>query len=127
MKDTDMIGYVTLGSDDPAETARFLGPILEGLGGRIAYELEQMIAWGFGDKRPLVMVTRPHDGGPASTGNGSMIALLAPDRAAVDRLHALALATGGTDEGAPGPRGTGFYAAYFRSPEGHKFALVKMG
>jgi predicted lactoylglutathione lyase len=38
----------------------------------------------------------------------------------VDAIHAKALALGGTDEGAPGPRGEGFYAGYFRDLDGNK-------
>ncbi len=46
----------------------------------------------------------------------------------MDRLHALALAHGGTDEGAPGPRGDGgFYAGYFRDPDGNKLNAFTMG
>jgi predicted lactoylglutathione lyase len=42
-------------------------------------------------------------------------------------VHAKALELGGTDEGAPGPRGDGFYAAYFRDLDGNKFAAVFFG
>ena len=35
-------------------------------------------------------------------------------------LHKKALALGGKDEGAPGPRGDGFYAGYFRDLDGNK-------
>jgi predicted lactoylglutathione lyase len=49
-----------------------------------------------------------------------MIALEARDKEQVDRLHALALANGGTCEGPPGPRGDSFYAGYFRDPDGNK-------
>ncbi len=49
-----------------------------------------------------------------------MVALAAKDRAQEDRLHALALGLGGSDEGAPGERGNGFYAAYFRDLDGSK-------
>lgn len=49
----------------------------------------------------------------------------------VDRLHAKALELGATDEGAPGPRGDGgFYAGYFRDPDGNKlnaFCMVSSG
>jgi hypothetical protein len=41
---------------------------------------------------------------PATCGNGQMIAFIAPDRSAVDRAHADALALGGVCEGAPGLR-----------------------
>ncbi|WP_342028457.1 VOC family protein, partial [Rhizobium ecuadorense] len=67
---------------------------------------------------------KPFDGRPATVGNGGMIAFEAPSRSKVDEAHATALAAGGSDEGAPGPRGengTGPYCAYFSDPEGNKF------
>lgn len=71
----------------------------------------------------------PFDGQPASVGNGVMVALEARDRAQVDRIHALALAHGGSCEGMPGPRGEGgaFYGAYFRDPDGNKLNAYVMG
>jgi predicted lactoylglutathione lyase len=56
-----------------------------------------------------------------------MVALEARDKAQVDRIHQLALSLGATDEGAPGARGEGFYAAYFRDPDGNKLNAFVMG
>ena len=56
-----------------------------------------------------------------------MVALEASDRAQVDRLHALAISLGGKDEGMPGERFPGFYAAYFRDPDGNKLNAFVMG
>jgi catechol 2,3-dioxygenase-like lactoylglutathione lyase family enzyme len=73
--------------------------------------------------RPLVLVGRPYDGKPANPGNGQMIALLAPNRNAVDRCYATAIACGGTDEGGPALRAhyhPDYYGAYFRDPDGNK-------
>jgi len=57
-----------------------------------------------------------------------MVALEAKDQAQVQRLYDIALANGGTDEGAPGDRGSGFYAGYFRDPDGNKLnAFVMTG
>jgi catechol 2,3-dioxygenase-like lactoylglutathione lyase family enzyme len=56
-----------------------------------------------------------------------MMAFLAPDRATVDAVYALALSLGGRDEGAPGLRPhyhPHYYGAYFRDPEGNKLALA---
>ena len=50
---------------------------------------------------------RRASGGTKPRGDGVMVALEAKDRAQVDRLHALALAHGGTDEGIPGERWPG--------------------
>ena len=74
------------------------------------------------------ILTAPFDGNPATVGNGVMVALEARDRDQVDRIHALALANGGSDEGVPGPRGDqGFYAGYFRDPDGNKLNAFVMG
>jgi catechol 2,3-dioxygenase-like lactoylglutathione lyase family enzyme len=61
-----------------------------------------------------------------STGNGQMVALLAPDRMAVDRAFATALRHGGISEGGPGLRPhyhPAYYGAYFRDPDGNKICI----
>jgi predicted lactoylglutathione lyase len=49
-----------------------------------------------------------------------MFALMANSEDQVQRVHAAALANGGSCEGPPGLRANGFYAAYFRDPDGNK-------
>ena len=56
-----------------------------------------------------------------------MIALAMDSAAKVDALHKKAMELGGTDEGAPGPRGEGFYAGYFRDLDGNKLNAFFMG
>ena len=57
-----------------------------------------------------------------------MVALECKDQAQVDRLYNLAMSLGAKDEGKPGPRGDGgFYAAYFRDPDGNKLNAFIMG
>jgi predicted lactoylglutathione lyase len=70
---------------------------------------------------------KPFDGQPATVGNGVMVALSGADTAQVQAMHAKALALGGKDEGLPGPRGEGFYAAYFRDLDGNKLAVFCKG
>jgi predicted lactoylglutathione lyase len=65
-------------------------------------------------------IITPYDEQPATGGNGTMIGLHADTDEQVDRIHAHALANGGSDEGPPGPRGEQFYGAYFRDPDGNK-------
>ncbi|KAB2858285.1 MAG: VOC family protein, partial [Sphingopyxis terrae] len=72
-------------------------------------------------------LTKPFDGNVATVGNGVMVALEASDTDQVQRLYDIALAHGGSDEGAPGPRGEGFYAGYFRDPDGNKLNAFVMG
>ena len=55
-----------------------------------------------------------------------MVAFEARRQSQVHDLHAAALATGGTDDGAPGFRdsyGADFYVGYLRDPQGNKIAL----
>ena len=44
-----------------------------------------------------------------------------------ERIHKKALALGGKDEGAVGPRGEGFYAGYFRDLDGNKLNAFFIG
>ena len=121
-----MIGYVTLGTNDLKRGAKFYDAIAAELGTGRMMANEQFIAWGTPGGAPGIGLTRPENGQPATVGNGVMVALEAKDRNQVDRLHALALSLGGSDEGAPGPRGN-FYAAYFRDLDGNKLNAFIMG
>jgi catechol 2,3-dioxygenase-like lactoylglutathione lyase family enzyme len=122
-----MIGYVTLGTNDLARAASFYDAIARELGVGRMMENETFIAWGKPGGGAGIGLTRPFDGKPATVGNGVMVALEARDKAQVDRIHQLALSLGATDEGAPGARGEGFYAAYFRDPDGNKLNAFVMG
>lgn len=77
--------------------------------------------------RPLFLIGRPYNEQPHQAGNGQMIAFLANDRATVDRAFAVAIASGGTSEGAPGLRPeyhSNYYGAYFRDTEGNKVCVA---
>lgn len=121
-----MIGYVTLGTNDLPRAARFYDAIAAEMGIGRMMEFDSFIAWGEPGGAPGIGLTKPFDGNAASVGNGVMVALEAKDRDQVHRLHAIALANGGTDEGAPGPRGDRFYAGYFRDPDGNKLNAFLM-
>lgn len=124
---TETFLYLTLGTNDLARAARFYDATLAPLGLiRRATEQDEV---GYAlphDQRARIWITKPYDGKPATHGNGSMPALVAPSRAAVDAFHQAALAAGGSDEGAPGlrPFGPAFYAAYVRDPDGNKLSAV---
>jgi predicted lactoylglutathione lyase len=123
-----MIGYVTLGTNDLARAAKFYDTLAKELGIGRFMENERMIAWGAAGRGAGIGLMKPHDGKAASVGNGVMAAIAAKDKAQVDRIHKLAMDMGAKDEGAPGPRGDGgFYAAYFRDPDGNKLNAFVMG
>ena len=115
-----MIGYVTLGTNDMEKAAAFYDALLGELGAGRLMEAETFIAWGTGPGSPAVSVIKPQDGNAATVGNGVMVALAVGSIEKVDQIHAKALELGAADEGAPGERGPGFYAAYFRDPDGNK-------
>lgn len=122
-----MIGYVTLGSNDLAGAARFYDALLAELGARRFMENERLIAWSVSPGQPALGVIKPYDGQPACVGNGSMVALVVDSKDKVDRLYARAIELGARDEGAAGPRGEGFYAGYFRDPDGNKLNVFCIG
>jgi catechol 2,3-dioxygenase-like lactoylglutathione lyase family enzyme len=122
-----MIGYVTLGTNDLARGVAFYDAIFADYGVGRMMDFETFKAWGTPDGGAGIGLTKPFDGNAATVGNGVMVALEAKDKEQVHRLYDIALANGGTDEGPPGPRGEGFYAGYFRDPDGNKLNAFVMG
>lgn len=126
-----MISYVTVGADDIPRAKRFYSAFLPTLGYELeegpeglSYELPE--GPGEPDTSPAFYVKPPYDGGPASVGNGAMVAFRARSQQDVRALHSAALAAGGQDEGQPGFRaayGPRFYVGYLRDPQGNKIAL----
>lgn len=123
-----MIGYVTLGTNDFDRAADYYDTLLGSVGAGRVMEGESFIAWSNSPGAPAVCIIKPNDGSAATVGNGVMVALMMDSTEKVDQIHAKALELGGTDEGAPGERGQGFYAAYFRDLDGNKlnaFCMTK--
>lgn len=122
-----MIGYVTVGTNDLPRAAKFYDAIAGEMGVGRMMDFDTFIAWGVPGGGCGIAATAPFDGQPATVGNGVMVALEAKDKDQVHRLYDIALANGGACEGAPGPRGEGFYAGYFRDPDGNKLNAFLMG
>ena len=122
-----MIGYVTIGTNDLGRAAAFYDALLGEIGAKRMMENEQFVAWSVKPDQPGLGVTKPFDKKPATVGNGVMVAFIVDSAAKVDALHRKALQLGGTDEGAPGPRGEGFYAGYFRDLDGNKLNFFCSG
>ena len=125
-----MLRYVTLGTNNVSAAKRFYAAIMPTIGCVLRSQDEDGVCYGPpGNTGINLWVEGPYDGKPASYGNGTMLALTAPTRAAVDAFHAAGLGAGGTDEGAPGlrPYGPNFYACYLRDPDGNKLSAVCEG
>jgi predicted lactoylglutathione lyase len=122
-----MIGYVTLGTNDIDRAAKFYDELLSQVGAKRFMDTETFIAWVASPKDIGLSVTKPFDGNVATVGNGAMVALRMESHDQVDALYNKAIELGAKDEGAPGPRGEGFYAGYFRDLDGNKLNAFCMG
>jgi len=116
-----MLDHVSIGVRAVAATKRFYDAALRPLGytclsegeGSLGYGKDAVAFWISQSERPVA----------PDTASGLHFCFVAPSRAAVDRFHAAALATGGRDNGAPGLRadyGTNYYAAFVIDPDGYR-------
>jgi catechol 2,3-dioxygenase-like lactoylglutathione lyase family enzyme len=124
-----MIGYVTIGALDSEQSGKFYDAVLGAIGYARAFADGGWIGYGpKGSDEHNVFVCPPHDGKPATFGNGTMIAFAAKTQEQVKAAHAAGLAHGGSDEGAPGyrpPDKQTWYGAYLRDPTGNKIAVFQ--
>ncbi len=122
-----MIGYVTVGTNDLPRAAAFYDAITAHFGHNRMMEFDSFIAWGEFGGEAGIAATKPFDGQPATVGNGVMVAFEAKTPQEVHAIYDTAIAHGGVCEGPPGPRGDdGFYAGYFRDPDGNKLNVYCM-
>lgn len=126
-----MIGYMTIGALDVEKALPFFDSVLGAIGYERAFFDNGWAGYGpKGAESQNIYVCPPFDGEPARAGNGIMVGLLAPSKEAVQAAYDAALAAGGADEGAPGPRpadSTSFFGAYFRDLTGNKFCVFARG
>jgi len=117
-----MLHHVSVGVRDVERAARFYDAVLGALGYRRVMEFLPY-AVAYGDDAPSFWIQLPHNQQIATAGNGVHISFIGRTAAAVDAFHAQALALGGEDGGAPGPRpdyGPDFYGAFVFDLDGNK-------
>lgn len=121
------LNYVTLGSNDVEKARAFYDAVLPVIGGScVAEVMPHAFCFGLRDGG-RVWITAPQNREAATVGNGNMVGFKCASTDEVDRAHAMGLAHGGSDEGAPGPRpiyGPDFYGAYLRDLDGNKMSFV---
>jgi catechol 2,3-dioxygenase-like lactoylglutathione lyase family enzyme len=130
-----MFSHITVGCSDLERAIRFYNAVLVPLG-----LIQRQVTPDGGPASacwvspsqtlPRFYVYMPFDGNPATYGNGSMAAFLAPSRNSVDMAFSGGLENGGTSTGDPGDRphyGIGYYGAYLRDPDGNKIHLTHRG
>ena len=123
-----MIGYVTIGALDEAKSVAFYDAVFDAIGCDRKFSDGGWTGYGAKgqDDHEVYVVAKPFDGQPARAGNGIMLSFKAKTQAEVAAAHRAGLASGGTDEGAPGPRpadSTTFFGAYLRDPTGNKICV----
>lgn len=120
------LSYITVGADDTEAAVRFYDAIMATLGRERLWREDPWVGYGnAGTEHAELMVCKPYDGNPTRPANGVTIGLHADTPAQVDAFHAAALASGGSCEGAPGPRpaySPNIYIAYVRDPHGNKLS-----
>ncbi len=124
-----MLSHVILGTCDVERAVNFYDAVLGILGYQRRWLGETGAGYGTDDEIGIdtFWLNKPIDGLPATVGNGTNVAFVAPSRKAVRDFYDRALALGGASEGEPGIREEAhpnFYAAYVRDPDGHKIVAV---
>jgi catechol 2,3-dioxygenase-like lactoylglutathione lyase family enzyme len=117
-----VIDHIGFEVSDLERSSRFYDAVLYALGARRMVQSEHVVAYGVNAPQVWI-VNRLRPPGP---GYGHL-ALRASGKAAVDAAYAAGLASGGSDEGAPGMRpqyGRRYYAAYLRDPDGLRVEVV---
>lgn len=130
-----MFSHVTFGTRNLQQAGQFYDAVLVPLGLRRRTVSPDggpvSLCWvSPHESLPRFYVYSPFNGEPATAGNGSMVAFLAPSEETVNEAYAGGMANGGTDDGGPGPRphyGDGYFGAYLRDPDGNKIHLVHRG
>jgi catechol 2,3-dioxygenase-like lactoylglutathione lyase family enzyme len=121
------IDYITIGSNDLARSRAFYDAVMPHIGGRLAHEYEG-ITFGYEmTGGQTVWVMRPQNQQAATPANGTMPGFRCAGEDAVRAAHAAALASGGSNEGDPGPRpmyGPDFFGGYARDPDGNKMSFI---
>jgi catechol 2,3-dioxygenase-like lactoylglutathione lyase family enzyme len=123
-----MLHHVSLGVRDVASSAKFYDAVLGKLGLKRKVDYSpHAVAYARGASTQFFWVQLPHDGKAPSVGNGVHIAFEARSRAEVHAFYDAALALGGQDDGAPGPRPeytASYYGAFVRDLDGNKIEAM---
>ena len=121
-----MLHHVSVGAADVERAAKFYDAVLGVLGYKRVMEF-MPYALAYGETAPNFWVQLPHNQGAASVGNGAHVGFNAHSKDAVHKFHEAALAHGGKDDGAPGPRpdyGPDYYGAFVLDLDGNKIEAV---
>ena len=120
-----MLHHVSLGTSDLARARAFYDPVMRELGLSRTLDVDEAVGYGAGIT--VFSLNLPADGGAATPGNGVHIAFEVEARASVEAFFRVAIASGGSADGAPGLRpeyDRHYYAAFVRDPDGNKIEAL---
>jgi catechol 2,3-dioxygenase-like lactoylglutathione lyase family enzyme len=125
-----VIDHITIGVSDFKRSTAFYDRALAPLGMKRLFDVPHehtggVNNTGYGDTWPFFWMAEQD-----ATRGKLHIAFATDSRDKVDAFHAAALAAGGTDNGAPGPRPhyhPGYYGAFVLDPDGHNIEAVFHG
>nr|WP_293250689.1 VOC family protein [Nannocystis sp.] len=125
-----ILDHLTVNVRDYARSKAFYAQALAPLGITLAMEYGEACGFGRGPKPDLWIGGRPssfHTSEQWATITPIHLAFAARSRDEVDAFHRAALAAGGRDFGAPGPRPQyhpNYYGAFILDPDGHNIEAV---
>lgn len=114
------MNYAVVGTNDMEASNAFYSALFAKAGLQCVSPTDRMTYW-IGEDFAFAAAI-PFDTRPATIGNGTMVGFSVGDRDEVERMHGLAIALGGTCEGAPHQRGPKF-SAYVRDRDGNKLCF----
>ena len=122
MDNPSIMNHVSIAVSDADVSLSFYDKVLGVIGATRIMEHPGAVAYG--KMFPEFWVHPvPFDGGQAETANGVHFSFFASSKEQVQAFYEAALAAGGSDDGAPGPRpdyGEPYFGCFVRDPDVHK-------
>ena len=121
-----LMSHVSVGTNNYQEAVEFYDQVLAPLGAMRIIDVPDT-AMAYGKAFPEFWVQRPYNREKAETANGVHFAFLADSPEMVRAFYDAAIAAGGTNEGAPGPRpaySDAYYGCFVRDLDGHKIEAM---
>ncbi|MCX5741860.1 MAG: VOC family protein [Proteobacteria bacterium] len=121
-----MIDHIGIRVTDLGKSIEFYTRALAPLGYTLLRKMEEhgVAGFGVGQKPDFWIHTDPR---VTTKPEGIHVGFATPRRSLVKEFYAAAMAAGGTDNGAPGPRPMyheHYYAGFVRDPDGHNIEVV---
>lgn len=120
-----MLSGVCVGTNDLGKAKAFYSQVLKTIGMSCLFSERHELGFGAEGGDVTFWVVTPYNEQPATFGNGTQVMFKTKSKDAVIAFYEQALALGGVDEGAPGPRDytPDYYGAYCRDLDGNKLHI----